>query len=337
MRTRMTFIFYLFLSSTLIFSACSNADEETSVEGKGDDTVTLNAVSFLAIDHPLTETLHDWVEMVEEVTEGRVTINWRGGPDVIPLGEQFEAMQSGAIDVNFTYIGQYQSMLPESLSIPLSQLEPWEERENGFYDFMVERHEEINTMYLGRWLTGSPRLWLNEPINEVADLEGMSIRSAPNYNRFFDKLGIHSQMIDPSEVYTALQTGVVEGFVYGGFNGPRKDGWTDSTKYVLDHPFWTQNCVILVNNDKWNEIAKEDQEAIIQMTGEYEKDMVAHYEELDKKEIEELQSIGVELIQLQEEEANKFLEIAYETEWEHVESEVPEIVDQLRELTTKEE
>ncbi|SDI28565.1 TRAP-type C4-dicarboxylate transport system, substrate-binding protein [Alteribacillus persepolensis] len=336
MKAKFIFIYCVLLSSMLIFAACSSSDEAATEGGEG-NTVTLNAVSFLAKDHPLTETLHDWVEAVEETTEGRVEINWRGGADVIPIGEQFEAMQSGAIDVNFTYIGQYQSMAPESLSIPLSQLEPWEERESGFYDFMVERHKELNTMYLGRWLTGSPRLWLNEPIDEVADLEGMSVRSAPNYNRFFDELGINSKMIDPSEVYTSLQTGVVEGFVYGGFNGPRKDGWTDSTKYVLDHPFWTQNCVILMNDDKWNDISEDDQEAIVQATAEYEKDMVAHYEELDEKEIEELQAIGVELFELPQEEADKFLETAYETEWQHLEGEVPELVDELRKLTTKEE
>ncbi|WP_240375955.1 TRAP transporter substrate-binding protein DctP [Bacillus piscicola] len=340
MRISHTFQLLFLIGSILFFlSACSESEEASSEGGKGSSTesVTFNAVSFLAKDHPLTETLHDWVETVEEATDGRVQINWRGGADVIPIGEQFEAMQSGAIDINFTYIGQYQSLAPESLSIPLSQLEPWEERESGFYDFMVERHQELGVMYLGRWLTGSPRLWLNEPIDQVSDLEGMSVRSAPNYNRFFEELGINSKLIDPSEVYTSLQTGVVEGFVYGGFSGPRKDGWTDSTKYVLDHPFWTQNCVILMNDDKWSEISEKDQEAIINATGEYERHMVDYYEKMDQEEIEELKAIGVELIELPKEEAEKFLQTAYDTEWNYVEEQVPELAEKLRELTTKSE
>ncbi|WP_221563139.1 TRAP transporter substrate-binding protein DctP [Alkalihalobacillus sp. TS-13] len=330
MKMKKTFYLVVLTCLLVLSSACS----AQSSGGEGSD-ITLNAVSFLAKDHPLTATLHDWKDRVEEATDGRVKVNWRGGADVIPIGEQFEAMQSGAIDINFTYIGQYQSLMPESLSIALSQFQPWEEREQGFYDYMVERHKELDVMYIGRWLTGSPRLWLNEPIDAVSDLKGMSIRSAPNYNRFFEALGINSKMIDPSEVYTSLQTGVVKGFVYGGFSGPRKDGWTDSTKYVVDHPFWTQNCVILMNNSKWGDISEEDQKAIIEATAEYEEYMVDYYKKQDKKEIEELKANGVELIELPEPEAEKFLETAYETEWKHLEGEVPELVDKLRELTTK--
>src|SRR5699024_10597401 len=250
-------IFYL--------SGCANGESE-EVQSEQDhensnETIVLDAISFLPKDHELTSTLHTWVERVEEATDGRIEINWRGGEEVIPVGEQFEALDSGVIDINFTYVGQYQTQLPESLALPLSQITPWEEREIGFYDFMAERHEMIGVKYIGRWLTGSPRLWLNDPISSVDELKNKKIRSAPNYNRFFDRLGITSVMIDPSEVYTSLQTGVVDGFVYGGLSGPRQDGWTDSTKYVLDIPFWTQNCVILFNGDVWEDISEQDQNA----------------------------------------------------------------------------
>ncbi|ARF17100.1 TRAP transporter substrate-binding protein DctP [Sporosarcina ureae] len=320
----------------LLLTACSDNNGEDKEKGGNSKGMTLNAVSFLPKDHPLTATLHNWIDTVEDVTDGRVQVNWRGGADVIPIGEQFEAMNSGVMDINFTYIGQYQSLAPETLSIALSQLTPWEERENGFYDLMDERHGKLNVKYIGRWLTGSPRLWLNEPIDSVDDLKNLPIRSAPNYIRFFEKLGINSSMIDPSEVYTSLQTGVVDGFVYGGFNGPRKDGWTDSSKYVLDHPFWTQNCTILMNDDKWKEISSEDRDAIIVATANYEKEMVDYYEQLDKEEIAELEKAGVELFKLPKAEEEKFLNLAYDTEWEYLGKEVPELEEELRALTIKE-
>jgi TRAP-type C4-dicarboxylate transport system substrate-binding protein len=323
----------LVLISLILFVAGCSSGTSGSNENPT-KAITLNAVSFLATDNPLTATIPDWIKAVEESTEGRVKVNWRGGADVIPISEQFEALNSGVIDVNFTYIGQYQTQLPESLSIALSQLTPWEERESGFYDTMVERHKEIGATYLGRWLTGSPRLWLKEPINLITDLENMKIRSAPNYNRFFDDLGIAAAMIDPAEVYTSLQTGVVEGFVYGGLSGPRKEGWTDSAKYVLDIPFWTQNCTILMNNSKWDEISEKDQQAIINATAQYEKGMVDYYTSLDVEERKELEKIGVEFISLPEEDKQKFLEMAYASEWGFIEAEKPELVDTLRQQTT---
>ncbi|MBM7599230.1 TRAP-type C4-dicarboxylate transport system substrate-binding protein [Virgibacillus halotolerans] len=325
----------IFLLVIVLLAAC-NYEGKAENGSNNSNEITLNAVSFLPKNNELTATLQEWIDRIDEATEGRVKVNWRGGGEVIPISEQYEAMNSGVVDINFTYVGQYQSMLPESRSIPISQIEPWEERENGFYELMVEQHKNINAMYLGRWLTGSPRLWLNKPIKNMDDLRNMSIRSAPNYSRFFDKLGISSAMIDPSEVYTSLQTGVVEGFVYGGLSGPRRDGWTDSSKYVLDEPFWTQNCVILMNNDKWEEISVEDQRAIIRASADYEKYMVAYYENLYKKERKELEKEGVSFIKLSNREEEKFLKVAYETEWKGLQKDVPELLEELKALTTKE-
>lgn len=332
-------IICLLLLSVSILGACSSSTQGGGTENSNEETITLNAVSFLASNSPLTATIEDWIDSVEESTDGRVKVNWKGGPEVIPIGEQFEALNSNIIDVNFTYVGQYQTQLPVSLALPLSQLTPWEERENGFYDFMVEQHEGVNVRYIGRWLTGSPRIWAKEPIESIGDLNNTVIRSAPNYNRFFEKLGISSSMIDPSEVYTSLQTGAVEGFVYGGLNGPRQEGWTDATKYVLDIPFWTQNCVILMNSSKWDMISSEDQQAIINATTEYEKNMVQHYDEADKKERIELEKEGVKFISFSSEaEKEEFLKLAYDVEWEYVEREVAsEIAEKARSLTIMKE
>ncbi|HLR67575.1 MAG TPA: hypothetical protein VK105_10685, partial [Virgibacillus sp.] len=209
-------IVLLSLSFLVACSGSTEGEEKTSSE-KSDESqeITLNAVSFIATDNPGADTVQDWIDSVEEATEGRVKIDWKGGPEVIPVSEQFEAMNSNAVDIVFGFIGQYESQLPESLAFALSENTPWEERENGFYDYMVESHEDLNVRYIGRWMTGSPRIWLNEPVEKVEDFKNKVVRTSPNYQRFFDELGISSSMIDQSELYTSLQTGVVEGFVYG--------------------------------------------------------------------------------------------------------------------------
>lgn len=338
---KLAIIMGFMLTASCFLASCGNEEQTAGVESRETgqeqsvETITLTAVSFLPIDDPLTVTLHDWVKEVEKVTEGRVKIDWKGGPDIIPISEQFQALQSGVVDVLFTYTGQYQTQLPSSFALPLSKLKPWEERENGLYEAMVEEHETIGVRYLGRWLTGSPRIWLTKPVEKLEDLKGMKIRSAPNYKRFFQELGISAVMIDPAEVYTSLQTGYVEGFVYGGLLGPRKNGWTDSAKYILDHPFWNQNCTILMSQEKWDRITEEDQQKIIAATADYEREMVAYFEQEEEKERKELEKIGVKFIQFPPSDAEKFLTIAYDVEWEFIRSEVPDKVDELRKLTER--
>ena len=325
-----------FLVIIIFNSACSNKVVNEIHDEQSIEPVTFTAVSFLPRNDPLTITLDEWIREVELATNGRVKIDWKGGANIIPVNLQFEALQSEVIDVLFTYTGQYHSQTPAVSALPLSQLTPWEERKNGLYEKMVKEHETLGVQYIGRWLSGSPRIWLNEPIDSLKDLEGMQIRSAPNYRRFFNNIGISSVMVAPTEVYTSLQTGVVKGFVYGGLVGPRRNGWTDSSKYILDHPFWNQNCTILMNSNKWNEISKEDQKAIINATVAYEKNMVDHYLKADKLEKEELLKAGIEFIQLTADDGEKFTNKAYEPEWEYLQEKVPDKVERLRELTARE-
>ncbi len=326
---------FLLLCMTFM-SACGNKAVTGESSKQQSETVTFTAVSFLPKNDPLTITLNEWIKEVETATDGRVRIAWKGGANIIPVNLQFEALKSEIVDVLFTYTGQYHSQAPAVSALPLSQLSPSEERENGLYDEMVKEHQSLGVQYIGRWLSGSPRIWLNEPIEELKELEGMQIRSAPNYRRFFNNIGISSVMVAPTEVYTSLQTGVVKGFVYGGLVGPRRNGWTDASKYVLDHPFWNQNCTILINDNKWDEISREDQRAITRATAAYEKKMVDHYLEEDEVEKKELLKTGIEFIQLSAEDGKKFTNQAYEVEWRYLEEKVPDKVERLRELTAKE-
>lgn len=329
--------FYRLALILLVFmlAACSSntSSSTTDDSGSSGETITINAVSFLPKDDPLTATINEYIKMVEEATDGQVTINWRGGADVIPVGEQANAVQTGVMDMVIGYTGQYESLNRAVQAMPLSKLQPWEERESGFYDAMVEAHEKIDMVYLGRWLNTSPQMWLNEPIESLDELEGKKIRATGNYTRFFESLGITSTIIDPSEVYTSLQTGVVEGFVYGGLTGPRKNGWTDSSKYVLDHPFWTSNCTIVMNPDKWDSISEENQQAIMEVTEEFEHYMVDYNNKAAEEERVALEEAGVEFITLPEADATEFTKKAYDVEWEYLKTEIPDEVDNLRQLS----
>lgn len=188
-------------------------------------------------------------------------------------------------------------------------------------------------VYLGRWLNTSPQIWLNEPIKSLDELNGKKIRATVNFSRFMDSLGVKATVIDPSEVYTSLQTGIVEGFVWGGLSGPRKNGWTDSTKYVLDHPFWTSNTTIVVNPDIWASISEENQKKIEEATADFEHYMVDYHNKEAEKEKAELEKLGVKFIQLPKEDAKEFLKKAYDVEWEYLQKEIPDEVENLKKIS----
>ena len=159
----------------------------------------------------------------------------------------------------------------------LSKLSPSEERKSGFYDFMLEEHaKKLNTH------TRPPADFAvlsvdQEGAEDAGRSEGLKMRSGVLYDRLMREFGMVPVTINAPEVYTALGSGIVDGFGWP-VTGPLKRGWLDTTKYVVDLPFYpASNVVALMNLDKWKTLPKETQDALTKLTVDFEPIMVKHF------------------------------------------------------------
>ncbi len=66
----------------------------------------------------------------------------------------------------------------------------------------------------------------------------------------------------PSEVYTAVERGVVDGFALSTVGMIVDAGLYEVTKYTIDHPFLNTNFVVIMNLDSWNRIPKNLQDLL---------------------------------------------------------------------------
>ena len=298
------------------------------------EELALRGVCFLPKNHPLAAQTVVWVDEINKAMAGKVKINYVGGPEVIPGMQQAEALRNGVIDVAFVPTAYYQNMFPEGVAFTLSKLSPAEERApGGFYDLMVERHKKVvNAMYLGRWLWSPFYLWTKTEVKTPADLKGQKMRTSALYDRFMQKLGIAPVTIPSSDTYTALERGTVDGFGFP-LMGPGKQGWTKVVKYIIDHPFYNQNCTILLNLDKWNKIPAEDQKKILEITAAYEPKMVEYFKKANDAEWADLEKDGVKKIVFSPEDAKAYLNMAYDVEWEALSKKVPDLVEKLKQTT----
>ena len=124
---------------------------------------------------------------------------------------------------------------------------------------MVEEHaKKINARYLGRIQISPFYLWTKKEPKTLADLRGLKMRSGVLYDRLMREFGMVPVTINAPEVYTALQSGIVDGFGWP-VTGPLKRGWLDTVKYVIDLPFFgASNVVALMNLDKWKALPQGD-------------------------------------------------------------------------------
>ena len=294
------------------------------------EPIVLKASCFLEKNQPVAAKAWAWIDKVNQELKGKVEIKYVGGPEVIPVFEQIEAARKGIVDISFTAGAHYAPQLPSANTFSLSKVLPWEERKSGYYDIMVKEHEKLGVRLMGRWIYGGFYMWLRDPIKTPAELSGKRLRGHPLYDRFYKALGISSVTIQPSDVYTSLEKGMVDGTCYG-MQGPRELGWTRVVKYVVDHPFYTQNnAVFVMNIDTWNKLPADIKAKLMEITESSEREMVAYFQGEINKEFDLVKQSGVKPIVFSPPDAKRFVDMAYEANWEDLDKKIPDLVPALR-------
>jgi len=297
---------------------------------------TLKAVSFLPTDHIVVSQCWPWIDMVNQASEGEIVVDWIGGPEAIPRRDQWDAVKSGVTDIVFGTSATYGFELPECDTFHLSEYTPWEERETGYYDFMVERHEKAGIRYLGRFMSEGPfYLYLNKKVEKLDDLKGLTMRSGAIYVEFMEALGINPADVAFPDTYTALQRGTIDGTGWPPF-GIVDAGWHEVLTHVIDHPFYNQNCTIVVNLNSWNKISKNVQDKILDLTPQYERDMTAFFAEAAAGEFQKMRDAGIEFVKFSPAEAGQYVKLAYDASWGVTRGKVtPEDYAKLQQLLKK--
>lgn len=266
---------------------------------------------------------------------GQLEIKYIGGPEVISNREQVEALRNGLVDMVFTTDGYYVSDVPEANVLSLTKLKPWEERERGVNEYLNKIHEEkINAYYLGRMGSGIPfTLYLNKPITN-ADLTGLKIRCSPTHINFIKKLGGQPLVIPPPDVYTALERGLADGFIWPA--GLIRDwGWNEVTKYIVTTNFYMAVNVVLINKDKWDAIPANLQKLLIHTEELAEHSAVERGHAHVKEEFVAFKKQGIKFIDLPSAEAAKFKDAAYSALWDIVIKKAPKNGPKLKEMISK--
>jgi len=274
-----------------------------------------------------------WIfrDLLEERSDGRVRIEYVGGPEAIPPFELFAALQDGIVDMANLPGAYYTPHIPVVDGVKLSPLLPWEEREQGVYDFWREVHAEQGVVYLGKSSAGVPfNLYVNRALT-TPDLSGLSIRPTPVYTAFVEALGGVAVTTAAGEVYTALERGTVDGYGWPGI-GITDLGWQEVTNYRIDHGFYQVDVLVVVNQEAWNRLPADVRSLIEEVMAEAERRQIEHYRREAEQELQLIAEAGVEMITFPEEVAAGYVERAYEAGWEALLQVAPQAGQRLRDL-----
>jgi TRAP-type transport system periplasmic protein len=272
----------------------------------------------------------------DEKYPGQLKIDYKGAGEVIAPNQQVEALRSGLVDMVQTAASYYVSIMPEMDTMSLTQMQPWEERKSGAFEYLNKIHnEKAKAFYLGRLGSGSLfNIFMAKPVKAVEDFKGLKIRSSPTHVAFIKALGAEPVLTSPTEIYTAMERGVVIGYV----QPPvviRDLGLIPVTKHIVFPGFYQPIITVLVNLDYWNKLPANLKTLLTQNMEKAEHTAIENIQAQVKTEMEAFKKDGIGFIDFGPAGTAKFSKIATDALMEVVSKKAPEESRKILELTTK--
>lgn len=291
------------------------------VAGPAAAVETVTAVHAFSPNLIYTQSFLEFVDKVNERGKGVVQIQVRGGPEVIGLPQQPDAVRNGVVDMAYTAASFYGGTVPERDVMVASNANAPYARANGGIDLLNQIHQEKMGVYYLGWFDSGVKYNLytvNPPkldANGNLTVEGMRLRSNPVYDAFFrDVLGAQPISLPTPEVYAALERGVVNatGWTQIGLNDLN---WNRFLKYRINPAFFSTDMGVIVNLDRWNKLSEPAKKILQEVAIEHERASAERFATLAGEQLAQLDAAGMEVINLDGDAARKFSDGAREATW----------------------
>ncbi|TJW95652.1 MAG: TRAP transporter substrate-binding protein, partial [Mesorhizobium sp.] len=169
--------------------------------------------------YPTVEAVKYFGELVKERTAGRYSVDVYHSAQLGEEKDTIEQVRSGVIDLNRVSMAPFNGLIPETTVPSLPYIFRSEDHMHKVMDGPVgdqiaAAFEQVGLVLLA-FYDGGARSFYNskKPINSVADMAGMKFRVIQS-DIFVDMvaaLGANATPMPYGEVYSAIETGVIDG------------------------------------------------------------------------------------------------------------------------------
>ena len=253
---------------SLIMSAGATALMATTAMA---DPVTLRVQTHYATEHPTGKQLAIWADDVQTMSGGDITVEMFYSSSVVATTETFDAAINGIVDCDATG-GAYQTGKNPAFQFVGDIMggydTPWQQYSwlyyGGGYDAAQELYNAQNMQLIGWSIYGQESLSSSKPIAGFEDLKGWKFRSPPGMEtEIFEKLGASPIVMDFTEIFTALETGIIDGADASGLYNNVGLGLYDIVKHATYPGFHSMPSDHLACNlDVWNGMTEQQRRIV---------------------------------------------------------------------------
>jgi TRAP-type mannitol/chloroaromatic compound transport system substrate-binding protein len=181
-----------------------------------------------------------FVARVAELTGGRFQLELFAAGQIVPAAQAFDAVRGGAFQLMKTFDGYEAGKIPAfafTSTIPFGfpesdQYEAWF-YERGGLELAREAYGAAGLHYIAPSVYGQEPIHSKVPIETIADFEGKKGRFVGLASSVMAKFGIAVSPLPTSEVYTALDKGVIDLADRGDLTANYEAGIGEVAKYIV--------------------------------------------------------------------------------------------------------
>lgn len=279
-------------------------------------------------DHEATQALNRIKDRLAKESDGRIVLRVYPASQLGDYTLVYEDVVRGSIDMAHIFIPSNLDPKLEINSIPYlvsnyAQLEKVFSPGSNFYRIYSGLHENQGVKLLGIYGEGFIGVGSKKEISAPADPTAsknilMRIPPMEVYKLGTEDLNFATTTIAYADLYTALQTGVADGFIgappINAFNMFR-----EVIKYYVPYNIFVENTAYIMNQDKWESLSPADRELIASAFTEESRRSFKECEKQDMKYLDKMRDNNIEVVSLTADDVDRLSDFTRDNTWPKLE------------------
>ena len=273
--------------------------------GASAQTMVLKAADVHPAGYPNVVAVESMGKKLEAATNGRLKIQTFPGGVLGGEKEMIEQTQVGAINILRTSLGPVGTVVPEVNVFNLPFIFRSQEHARAVIDgpigdeLLAKVSASPAKLVAIGWMDGGARsLYTKKPVRTPADLKGQKVRMMGNplFVDTMNAMGGNGISMAYGEVFSALQTGVIDGAENNPPSMFTSNHFTTGTKYYAQTNHLIIPELLVMSKVAWDKLTPADQALVKKLGREAQLEQRALWDKSVEEHTAKLKAAGVEFV-----------------------------------------